>query len=71
MEVYLKYRVDCLYRLAEGGGSRRGANGTIKNFAYSVAEGGVAPATFYAESEYEVTILKSLKEKISYTLAQK
>ena len=53
--------------MAEGGGSRRGANGTIKkNFAYSVAEGGwgVAPATFYAESEYEVRSLKSLKEKI-------
>ena len=29
-----------------------------------MAEGGVAPATFYAESEYEVRSLKSLKEKI-------
>ena len=28
-----------------------------------MAEGGVAPATFYAESEYEVRSLKSLKEK--------
>ena len=26
--------------------------------------GGVAPATFYAESEYEVRSVKSLKEKI-------
>ena len=29
-----------------------------------MAEGGVAPETFYAESEYEVRSLKSLKEKI-------
>ena len=28
-----------------------------------MAEGGVALATFYAESEYEVGSLKSLKEK--------
>ena len=27
MEVYQKHKVACLYRLAEGGGSRRGANG--------------------------------------------
>ena len=48
------YSYACLYRLAEGGGSRRGANGTIKIFA----EGGGRTLLFTLVSESVVRISK-------------
>ena len=41
------YKNACLYRLAEGGGSRGGALGTIKIFPYSATEEGWPDPTFH------------------------